>query len=174
MRINENGLADMHEYSTKHEFYEYLEFEPFKSIQETSDYLAKLIERSDSENGHYWFINNKLEKIIIGTFGLLNIDTRKSITEIGYGISPDYWGKGYFKEALTMVLSFLFEELKFYKVWAKTQSNNISSIKSLEKSGFTKEGIMRDFYLSNKGERYDAVFLSILKEEYLLIANNSK
>jgi len=174
VRINENGLADMHEYSTKHEFYEYLEFEPFKSIQETSDYLAKLIERSDSENGHYWFINNKLGEKIIGTFGLLNIDTRKSITEIGYGISPDYWGKGYFKEALTMVLSFLFEELKFYKVWAKTQSNNISSIKALEKSGFTNEGIIRDFYLSNKGERYDAAFLSILKEEYLLIANNSK
>ena len=105
---------------------------------------------------------------------MLNIDTRKSITEIGYGISPDYWGKGYFKEALTMVLSFLFEELNFYKVWAKTQSNNISSIKALENSGFTNEGIMRDFYLSNKGERYDAAFLSILKEEYLLIANNSK
>ena len=173
VRISKSGLSDMHEYSVKPKFYEFLEFEPFNTIEETEKYLEKLIKRSNSENGFYWFINNKLEKKTIGTFGLLNIDTRTSITEIGYGISPDYWGKGYFKEALTMVLSFLFEELEFHKVWARTSSNNISSIRALGKVGFKNEGVMRDWYLSSKGIRYDATILSILKSEYLLTTVNS-
>jgi [ribosomal protein S5]-alanine N-acetyltransferase len=174
VRISKSGLSDMHEYSVKPKFYEFLEFEPFNTIEETEKYLEKLIKRSNSENGFYWFIKNKSEKKHIGTFGLIDINIRKSIAEIGYGLSPNYWGCGYFNETLLLVLRYLFEELEFHKVWAKTPTNNISSIKALEKVGFKNEGILRDFYLSSKGIRYDAAFLSILKEEYLLIANNRK
>lgn len=166
LKIGKYGLDDMHEYSTKPEFYRYLEYGSFNTIKDTSNYLLRLIDRSDSESGHYWFINLKSDRKIIGTFGLHDIDMRKGLTEIGYGISPDYWGKGYFREVLLMVLRYLFEELKFHKVWAKTQANNIPSIKALEKSGFTKEGVMRDFYLSSKGKRYDAILLSILRDEF--------
>ena len=97
----------MHEYSTKPIFYKFLEYEPFKTVEDTNKYLNKLIKHSDSETGHYWFIKLNREKKIIGTFGLLDIDKRKGATEIGYGISPDYWGGGYFKEALLTVLRYL-------------------------------------------------------------------
>jgi len=166
VKINENGLIDMHEYSTQSEFYKFLEFNTFNSIEETKKYLYKLINRTNSKKYHYWFIRLNEKDKIIGTFGLLNIDIRKGSAEIGYGLSPDYWGCGYFKETLFMILEYLFEELKFHRICAKTQSNNISSIIALEKSGFNKEGIMRDFYLSSNGKRYDAVLLSILKEKY--------
>lgn len=166
IRISKDGLADMHEYSTKPEFYKFLEYDPFKTIEETDKYLEKLIKRSNSETGHYWFIKLKNEKKIIGTFGLLDIDVRKGSAEIGYGISPDYWGKGLFKEALMVVLRYLFVDLQYHRVWAKTQSNNIPSIQALEKCGFKREGTMRDYYLSTKGERYDTTLLSILSDEF--------
>jgi len=161
-----NGLNDMHEYSVKDEFYRFLEFEPFKNIEETRSYLKKLIKRSDSKSGYYWFIKSKKDKKIIGTFGVLNIDENKKSAEIGYGISPNYWGEGYFSEILKVVLDYLIHNLKFHRIWAKTQSNNIASIKGLQKIGFKKEGVLRDFYLSSNGKRYDAVLLSILKEKY--------
>jgi len=167
MQINRDGLQDMHEYSTKTEFYKYLEFEPFKTIADTKQYLDKLIKRSNSENGHYWFIKLKIDKKIIGTFGLLDIDIRKGSTEIGYGISPDYWGGGYFKESLTAVLKHLFVDLQFHRVWAKTQINNIPSIRNLEKIGFKKEGVLRDYYLSVNGKRADAAVLSVLTYEFI-------
>lgn len=156
----------MYEYSTKPEFYKFLEYEPFQTIEETNEYLEKLINRSNLATGHYWFIRMKREKKIIGTFGLLDIDDRKGSAEIGYGLSPDYWGRGLFKEALMTVLKYLFLDLQFHRIWVKTQSNNIPSIKALEKCGFTREGTMRDYYLSSKGKRYDATLLSLLRDEF--------
>jgi len=166
VKISIDGLSDMHRYSIKPDFYKFLEFEAFKNVQETEEYLKKLIEKSKSENGHYWFIKLKSNKKVIGTFGILNIEAKKGFAEIGYGLSPDYWGKGYFKEVLKTVLNYLFFDLNFHRIWAKTQSNNVSSIKGLESVGFKKEGLMRDFYLAADGKRHNAALLSILSTEY--------
>jgi len=166
VEIGKDGLADMHEYSIKPEFYEFLTYDPFKTIEDTSAYIDKLIKRSSLETGHYWFIRLNKSNKIIGTFGLMNIDLSTGSTEIGYGLSPDYWGGGYFTETLTAVVKYLFLELNFHRIWAKTQSNNIASIKSLNKCGFQKEGVLRDFYFSSEGIRYDATILSILRDEF--------
>ena len=166
--IGEKGLKDMFEYSQDCSFYKYMEYEPHQSIEETRQYLNKLIKRSKSDTAHYWFIFLKSEKKIIGTFGVLNIDKRKGCAEIGYGLSSSYWGRGYFYEALVMVLKLLFLDFSFHRVSAITQIDNLASIKALKKIGFKKEGTMRDFYLSYKDKhRYDAVIMSILKYEFL-------
>lgn len=169
IEINESGLNDMYEYSQLPSFYTYLEYGEHKTIEETRQYLNKLINRSNSETDHYWFIYLKAERKVIGTFGLLNIDYRRGCTEIGYGLSPLYWGKGYFKESVILILNFLFNEMTFHRVWAKTQLNNIASIKVLEKVGFKKEGVMRDYYFSLKdGKYYDAAILGIIVDEFNL------
>ena len=162
-----SGLVDMYEYSKNPLLYKYFEFEPQKNIEETKEYLIKLMKRSKAENGHYWFIRLIKNDKIIGTFGVHDIDQRKKSAEVSYGISPDYWGKGYFKEALRVVLDHLFSECGFYRVNATTRSDNIPSIKGLESVGFQKEGVLRDYYLSNNGKRYDAALLAILRHEYL-------
>lgn len=164
-KIDESGLQDMYEYSKNPLLYRYFEYEPQKSIEETEEYLRKLIRRSESENGHYWFIKLNTGKVI-GSFGVIDIDWRRKNAEIGYGISPDYWGKGYFSEALNLILEFLFNEQNFHRIFAKTQPDNLSSIRSLERAGFKREGTMRDFYLSYDGKRHDAVILAILRQEY--------
>ena len=165
-KINMQGLEDMHEYSSRIEFYKYLEYDSFKSIEETENYLRKIVNRSNRKNSHYWFIRLNNTDKVIGTFGLLNIDYSRKSVEIGYGLSPDYWGKGYFKEALLGVLEYLFIEIKLNRIGAKTQSNNLSSIKSLKNSGFQKEGIMREYYVSSDNKKYDATLLSILSIDY--------
>ena len=97
----------------------------------------------------------------------MNIDNNRNSAEIGYGLSPDYWGQGYFGESLSIVLNYLFINLEFYRISAKTRFDNIPSFKALEKVGFKKEGVMRNFYLSANGKRYDAVLFSILRDEFL-------
>ena len=167
IEINMEGLMDMYEYSKNPSFYKHMEYKPHQSLEETRQYLKKLIRRSCSDSGHYWFIFLKVEEKIIGTFGLLNVDRRKGNAELGYGISPDYWGQGYFHETLMMVLKYLFLQLDFHRVSVITQADNVASIKALEKVGFRKEGIMRDYYLSFKDRRrYDAEMLAILRDEF--------
>jgi len=167
IKINEGGLKDMHEYSIKPEFYKYFEFKPFITIQETKNYLQKLIKFSKSGIRHIWFIKFKQENKIIGTFDVRNIDFTRLSAEIGYGISPDYWGKGFFKEALMLVLKYLFVELGFYRITAISYQNNLSSIKGLERVGFKTEGTLRKFFCSRDNKRSDGVLLSILRDEFL-------
>ena len=161
------GLDDMHEYSTKEEVYTYLEFPPHKTKNETKLYLRKLLRRSELDNAHYWFVKLSEEDKIIGTFGVHDIDWRKKIGEVSYGISPDYSQRGFFSEALKTVLEFCFNELEFHRVCATTRFDNIGSVKGLKKLGFIEEGTLRDFYLSFDGRRYDALILAILRKNFL-------
>ena len=165
-RVNMDGLLDFHNYSVNKNLYKYLEYPPFSSMAESKKYLHKLIDRTESESNHYWFIKLKSNKVI-GTIGLIDIDYRKGMAEVGYGISPEFWGQGYFKEALAAVLDYCFGTLGFHRVWAKTHIENKPSIAGLEKIGFKQEGVLRDFYLDFNGSYYDAVILSILDSEYI-------
>ena len=162
-----SGLQDMYEYSKNRLLYKYFEFEPQKNRKETKEYLIKLLKRSEAENAHYWFIRLIGDNKIIGTFGVHDIDQRKKSAEVSYGMSPDYWGKGFFKETLRIVLDYLFFECNFYRVNATTRSDNLPSVKGLESVWFQKEGVLRDYYLSYNGERHDAAILAILRHEYV-------
>lgn len=167
VEIDKSGLKDMHEYSVKEELYSFLEFLPHKTLSDTEEYLNKLITRSELDNGHYWFIKKMEGNKIIGTFGVHDIDWRKKIGEVSYGISPEFTRTGLFSEALNQVLHYLFEELDFHRVCATTRFDNIGSIKGLQKQGFEVEGRLQDFYLSHDGERYDALLLGLLKKQFL-------
>ena len=167
IEINMEGLTDMYEYSKNPSFYTYMEYSPHRSLQETRQYLEKLIGRSIPGSGHYWFIFLKSEKKVIGTFGIMDIDRRKGSAKIGYGISFNCQGHGYFHEALTLVLKHVFLNLGFHRILAITRADNSASVKALEKGGFRKEGTMREYYLSvENGKRHDAEMLAILKNDF--------
>ena len=170
--ISEDGLNDMHEYSIKPEFFKYLEYDSFTQIEETKNYLQGLIERSKQDDCQFWFIKLKINNKIIGTIGATNIDYVRKSVEIGYGISPNYWNQGFFKETLNVILDYFFNNQDFHKIHAKTQSDNLSSINGLKKLGFKEEGILRDFYLSRDGKRHNATIFGILKTEFIPTEQN--
>nr|WP_313897340.1 GNAT family protein [Bacillus cereus group sp. BfR-BA-01380] len=63
---------------------------------------------------------------------------------IGYNLGKHHNGKGYMTEAVKLVVSYAFDELKLHRIEAGVMPHNIGSIKVLEKSGFHKEGIARE------------------------------
>ena len=96
VEISLEGLNDFHEYSVKPQLYEYLEFDAFESIEESKSYLLKLIARSEGSSGNYFFIKlNDIDKIV-GSIGYSDFNSFRKSAEIGYGLSPDFWGKKIF------------------------------------------------------------------------------
>ena len=97
-RISMDGLSDFHEYSVSNPiFYKYLEYEPFKTIDDSRKYLRNLLElEKDIENRTCisWFIRLKDSDKVIGTALLVNIDYYRKSVSWGYGISPVLWGSG--------------------------------------------------------------------------------
>jgi len=162
-------LTDMWEYSSDTRMYEHFEFQPQKKISDTKKYLNRLIERSNGVDAYWWFIQiNKTGKVV-GSLGVHNIDFHRKTCEISYAVSPSFWGKGVFVQALKLALDTLINEFNFYRITALTSSNNVRSIEALKKIGFKKEGEFRDFYFKYDGTRFNAIPLALIASEYIKI-----
>lgn len=156
------GLEEFHQYSMRPELYTHFEFPPFASIEESRAYLEKLIARSASADAQYWFIRLRQSAKIVGSFGLHSVDAWRSSGEIGYGVSPEYWGRGVFSDACGAVLKFAFEDLGLRRIVARTAVANTPSILGLRKMKFQLEGTMRDYYRDHNGRWFDAALMSRL------------
>ena len=87
------------------------------------------------------------------------------LMEIGYDIIPSERGKGYGTEAVQIMVDYLFLSKDIFRIQAVTNVGNKASQRVLEKSGFKKEGTLRQVgYV--RGERTDAYIYSILREEW--------
>ena len=77
----------------------------------------------------------------------------------------DYWGKGYGRDALRVVLRYCFDVLEMHRVSSQTFEYNEAWKSLVEWAGFTKEGIERD-YLYREGRYWDKERYSLLEAEY--------
>lgn len=62
----------------------------------------------------------------------------KELTEIRYGVSPDYWGKGIATEAARSVIYWAAAECSIERFVAETQKENSRSGAILKKLGFVE------------------------------------
>ena len=159
------GLDDFHEYSVRAALYEHLEFPPFRTIDESRAYLEKLMHRSSGPDAQYWYIRLAATGKVVGSIGLHSLDCRRASVEVGYGVSPDYWGRGIFAAACATLIDYVFHKLELHRIVARTSSGNIASIKGLEKLRFQREGVMRDYYRSFDGRWFDSVLMARLRTD---------
>jgi RimJ/RimL family protein N-acetyltransferase len=164
-KVADIALLDMHDWSTNPKFFEYLEFPESKNIEGTQQQLDKMLSRMD-EGEHYWCIKLKEKKQFIGTLRINEVDFRKKFCGLGYGINPEFQGKGLASESLQLALNFLFKILKIQKISCLTMSLNLPSINLVKKIGFKQEGLLRNHYLDYKGNMHDAIIFGLLQKEY--------
>jgi RimJ/RimL family protein N-acetyltransferase len=62
---------------------------------------------------------------------------------IGISLIPAFRGKGYGTEAQRQLATYLFETTDVNRVEASTDAENLPEQRSLEKAGFTREGVQR-------------------------------
>lgn len=111
-------------------------------------------------------IETLADKKYIGGCGLNNLDWKNSVATVGIFIGDkDYWGKGYGTDAMNVLVNFIFEQMNINKVKLHVFSFNERAIKSYEKSGFIREGVLRK-EIYKDGKYYDDIVMGILKEEY--------
>ncbi len=94
-----------------------------------------------------WGIARRTDDRIIGTCTLYHIDTDNRRAELGYALGREFWGNGYMQEALTALLEFSFGALNMHRLEADVDPRNVSSVRTLERLGFQKEGYLRERWL---------------------------
>jgi len=75
------------------------------------------------------------------------------------------WGKNYARNALQLVLEWLFSELNIHRVSLETYATNKRALKFFKKIGFRQEGIAREAHFSD-GTFYDIICFGLLKREF--------
>lgn len=94
-----------------------------------------------------WQIVLKSENRIIGGFTFKRSPKHDGFVEIGYGLTQTYWGKGYATEAICEAIAWARSQPALQVVVAKTAKGNESSMRVLEKAGFTPCGDDAEHYL---------------------------
>lgn len=83
-------------------------------------------------------IMHKCTKTAVGVIGTKTDCFLQDSIEIGYGILPDSWGKGYATRALQLLCSWLFSLPNIKLITAETSQSNAASQRVLEKCRFIK------------------------------------
>ncbi|MBI5933074.1 MAG: GNAT family N-acetyltransferase [Chloroflexi bacterium] len=112
-----------------------------------------------------WIMIRKSDGQPIGTCGFHKWDKRYFRAEIGYDLSPSFWGQGYMLESLRAVISHGFEQMKLNRIEALVYVENHRSIQLLQRLGFKQEGVLRDYFYLD-GKFYDHSLFALLRSEW--------
>jgi [ribosomal protein S5]-alanine N-acetyltransferase len=84
---------------------------------------------------------------------------------IGYSIDKREIGRGLGTEVVRLVTKFAIEKVALHRVEAYVSPNNIGSVKVLEKSGFSQEGLLRKLLYIN-GVWEDHYLYAAIEDEF--------
>ena len=127
---------------------------------------TKFIEGISAFKDEYSFAIETLDSLYIGGCGLNRVDWKNRSCIVGIFIGDkSYWGKGYGTDAMNVLIKFIFDEMNLNRIQLNVYSYNERAIKSYEKSGFVKEGVLRQA-LYKGGAYHDEIIMSLLKEAY--------
>jgi len=102
----------------------------------------------------------------IGRCGLYDIDRTARHAELGIGIGDrEYWGRGYGREAVGLLLDYAFRLRNFRRVWLEVHSDNARGIGAYRSCGFVEEGRMRE-HVWLAGRYVDNVIMGLLRDEW--------
>lgn len=115
---------------------------------------------------HFDFEIHTQDGDLIGVAYVARISEHNQHGLIGITIGDrDYWGKGYGRESMRLILRFCFQELDLHRVSAETFEYNTAWRDLVEGMGFVKEGTARE-YLYREGRFWDKMNYSLLDSEY--------
>ncbi|MGZ6962565.1 MAG: GNAT family N-acetyltransferase, partial [Ilumatobacteraceae bacterium] len=104
-----------------------------------------------------------------GLVNLAGIDSKHRRCEFGiYIATPQSRSQGTGTAALSMALTYAFEELDLNKVSAEAFATNVDAIQAYERSGLRREACLRD-HVTKDGKMHDVVRLAILREDWQVV-----
>jgi len=90
-------------------------------------------------------------------------DVERISAEIGYWLGEKYWNKGIVTEAVKEMVTYVFTNYSFQKIFTAVFDFNIASQKVLQKAGFEREAILKQAVIKN-GKVVDAHYYGIIKK----------
>lgn len=149
-RMKHNDINDLFEMRKDPRMNEHIDTKLEETTDETKLYIDKMNKGVDDNKWIIWAIEHKQSKKVIGSICIWNINKEQESGELGYGIIPDYQGRGLMKEALLSVVGYGLEVMNLRALEAYTEENNLKSINLLKKCYFIEVNRVNDDGYFNK------------------------
>ena len=137
-----------------------------KNRDVTKALIIEIIENQKVDPQQQYHLKVCLSKSneFVGMAGISLSRDKYNIGEIYYKLLPQFWGKGFATEIATNLLEYGFKVFKLHKIEAGVATENVQSIRILEKIGMTREGLRRKI-LPIRGKWKDNYHYGILDED---------
>ena len=142
--IKDSDALSIFQYASDEEVTKYNLFDVHRSIDDTIKFIELMKTKYKQKNTLDYAIILKETNETIGTGGFFDLDKVPVSVEIGYIISKTYWGKGIVKEAMEVLIKYVFEVLDVHRVEGYHFAENVNSGKVQRKLGMTYEGEQKD------------------------------
>ena len=111
-----------------------------RTAEWVAEYLKKQIAHWDAHGFGYWTVRDRLTGKFAGRGGVRHamVEGRPEI-EVGYGLTTEFWGKGYATELAIESVRVGFAELRLADLICFTLTTNVASRRVMEKAGFRYE-----------------------------------
>jgi [ribosomal protein S5]-alanine N-acetyltransferase len=162
------NFEDFFELKSCDKVWTYSTFIPLKEKDQAKMLFENLI--NDRINGKYVFmaLYKKDTEEFIGEAGIIGYIPHASRCVVGYNLLPRYWNKGYATEITKQIVKHVFTSLGLERIEALALQTNTASCKVLEKSGFTLEGVLRNFSKCESGYK-NACYYGIISSDFFKI-----
>ncbi|SNB02319.1 putative ribosomal-protein-amino-adic N-acetyltransferase [Flavobacterium psychrophilum] len=163
-QITSNDINEVFELRRNPETMKYIPRPLITTIDEAMGHVKMIQDKIETNEGINWAITLKGNPKMIGIIGHYRIKWEHFRSEIGYMLLPEYHGKGIVTQAIQLIVSYGFDEMKMHSLEAIIDPKNTASAKVLEKNNFVKEAhlLQNEFY---DGKFLDTVIYSLLKKE---------
>jgi len=132
--------ADIYAYAHDPEVTRYMVWSTHKEIAESMAFLETCGPRWESGDEYCWAMTITPEDRVVGMIGCR---VGAYAADFGYVLTQECWGRGYATEAAQAVVAWLKHLPSIYRIWATCDTENIASVRVLEKVGLACEGRLR-------------------------------
>ena len=160
-QMQETDIDAVYNFNSCEEALKYVLREPFKTKEEAKEKLNFFLTGIKGKTAFWWVFTLKETNENIGYGGLFDISQEHNRAEIGYGITKNYWNKGYMSEIVETIVKFGISKAEFNKIYGIIISGNDASIRLLEKNNFKKEAHLKEHSFA-RGKYFDETIYSLI------------
>ncbi|HVO20973.1 MAG TPA: GNAT family protein [Anaeromyxobacter sp.] len=138
---------------------------PWNGLADAEAFLQRAKAQWEAGAGIRWVLDERGGDRAVGTVTLFALHPGGDRAEVGFALRRASWGRGYMREALTSVLDWAFGAPGLRRVEADVDPRNEASVRTLERLGFAREGLLRERW-EVAGEVVDSLILGLLRREW--------
>ena len=163
--FRDDDAADVYDYARDPRVGPIAGWQPHTSVEESREIIRTVF----SAPGVF-AMELKETGCVIGSVGFVGNHPAGDLpdcpdNEVGYALSPAFWGRGLMPEAVEAVLRYGFTALELQRIWCGHYAGNWRSKRTMEKCGFRYQ-FARTEFVRLMGETRQSYFYLLTKESW--------